>query len=989
MIVIINEKVCEYVSDYPTGWKRSKSEFKFPVFIEDREKTNKYKCFIKRFNQPIEQISGWKLLESLINRQQVYDDNVLPIPYNEPNLPKVHDWVNAGENINYVFFKFIEGETLNKLLADHVEIDLEKLADGLLAAFESINKHGFWFADFFEKNMCIDSKGNVFLVDLDSAQPIANAPDNKMWGDKEYWGLVVDFYRDVLHKPKFTHSHLHGAFLNYLQVIFLILRIKKFNSQKEKENNEIKDYNEIVVRPSDLDEVSPQFRQIFNKGLEGKYPEDAKNIIAEIKILIKEKIINGLIDDGPVIKRFTLNNNLSEVRVGLVVKNREAFTLNWEVRNAADIQLYRNGQFFKKIGLDEQSIEFTEEVYDREEKNIEFELVASKSGKVVRESLSVLVQGIEEEPTMTFEVTGYSEKNGNNYVVESEKKYKLSWSVENAENIKVYRNGLLFNDVSSTKSELELTEKVYDDKVAVIEYRLDASNRSITASKSLTVTVQEAPTPIIVNFFPTSQVEKNGEDYYKVNSAKPFKIQWQVKNATRITLYKNENFYNAYNPAENEIELTEEVYDGKEKVIEFKLTAENDSKKVVSRSFRLRVREPKKPNPIPIIVGIIFIAIITTFIYKIISRDRAVSIVYPYTTKGSIFENDTLYIAGKNLPPGNDAIKVMFNNNAGKIIGLVKDNITVLVPRLDTNVATIRVKINDNTFEPQNISYRILHDTNTTTHPPTPTDTPVINRFKSSIIKEGEIITITGRNIPIDHRSVRVTFNDISGKIFEQSPERVRVQVPRLEEGVKYTLNFYVNRKSFLRSQNLRYIKAPIPPTVNDLSRNQITEGESITITGTNLPEDPSHTRVVFNNSNGKILRQTSNTIEVRVPALQEGVNTVRVTVFINNAMFNIAQRVIYRKPARPPEPTFLYPFNQTIITADEVITIIGRNIPTQKGSVQVTFRGNIVFPVIEQTNGYIKAKVIGVPQGISKGVIAVKVNGNYITLKNSLVTYE
>jgi len=138
MQVIIRDRgVYEYKSDFDDGWKFSRGDyFKFPVAIGPA------KCFIKRFDRTPESIPGWALLEKLKGKH-------------EPNLPRIHDIVETGEDkkkVNYVFYEFIEGETLHNLISRRIDINLENLTDDLFEALQAIHKRGFWFSDFCEKN---------------------------------------------------------------------------------------------------------------------------------------------------------------------------------------------------------------------------------------------------------------------------------------------------------------------------------------------------------------------------------------------------------------------------------------------------------------------------------------------------------------------------------------------------------------------------------------------------------------------------------------------------------------------------------------------------------------------------------------------------------------------------------------------------------------------------------------------------------------------
>src|SRR2546421_8292295 len=100
MKVIIREREYDYASDHPQGWLFGRGDyFKFPVKIGGNT------CFIKRFEIAIpENISGWQLMLDLKGKH-------------EQNLARIYDIVSTKENnknIYYVFYEFIDGETLDK-----------------------------------------------------------------------------------------------------------------------------------------------------------------------------------------------------------------------------------------------------------------------------------------------------------------------------------------------------------------------------------------------------------------------------------------------------------------------------------------------------------------------------------------------------------------------------------------------------------------------------------------------------------------------------------------------------------------------------------------------------------------------------------------------------------------------------------------------------------------------------------------------------------
>src|SRR4051812_17978346 len=104
MKVRIKEKDYEYFSDYPDGWSFSaRNHFKPMVPV------GPHRCFVKRYEKKaLEQVPGWQLLMNLKGK-------------NESNLPRLHDIVlesGSGKDMYYVFFDYIEGNTLDKVIAE-------------------------------------------------------------------------------------------------------------------------------------------------------------------------------------------------------------------------------------------------------------------------------------------------------------------------------------------------------------------------------------------------------------------------------------------------------------------------------------------------------------------------------------------------------------------------------------------------------------------------------------------------------------------------------------------------------------------------------------------------------------------------------------------------------------------------------------------------------------------------------------------------------
>ncbi len=322
MKIIIKEREVEYDTDYPHGWKFSAGDpFKVPVMI------NNYKCFIKRFDKKASgSITGWPLLIELKGKF-------------EPNLPRVYDCKEVQEKeqaVNYIFYECIDGKTLEQAIHDGDEPDLVRLTNDLFSGLQSLHQKEFWFADFCEKNIFCEDGGRYLLVDLDSTESTTQLPDNEMYGSKDYWIPVYRFYKDILKKENIRLHDITGAALNYLQVIFLVLHLKQFYTNKTQKYKADEQYTQL---PALLSSRSAAAGNYFLQVLQSKNP--TPDFIAGIKNVILHDLLGVASSSLPLndklsIKQFTTNK--AKLNAG------ESFTLNWEVDGATQTELLRNGE---------------------------------------------------------------------------------------------------------------------------------------------------------------------------------------------------------------------------------------------------------------------------------------------------------------------------------------------------------------------------------------------------------------------------------------------------------------------------------------------------------------------------------------------------------------------------------------------------------------------------------------------------------------------
>jgi hypothetical protein len=406
--VIIKEKEFLYKSDFPDGWVFAKGDYFKKIHID------KYTCFTKRFEAKTpENISGWKLMVGLRGK-------------NENNLARIYDIVNtkeSGKNIYYVFYEFIDGNTLNNLVAQHVYVDLERLTDNLFSGLRSLHNKDYWFPDFIEKNIFCVQRGGFVLIDLDSVQPTSAIPDNDMWADKEYWALVFNFYKEILDKQKITYADVNGTTLNYLIVIFLVLRLKIYQSDKSKEYHEL--FNELPIY---LDRISGSFKEIFNNVYQRQSSPGAEEIII-IKNLIRSEIVT-LTDE-----------QIADIIAGKV---REPVLKEAEPVETAP-------------GEREQH-EREQEEEEAKVSSLEIDIAPADT-----ESVTIAAPPVIE----SFRSSHYRVKKGQDF--------RITWQVKNAKVVKILRNGIVINEPGPHKRKLVIAEN-YDGIDKDIQFGLLATN---------------------------------------------------------------------------------------------------------------------------------------------------------------------------------------------------------------------------------------------------------------------------------------------------------------------------------------------------------------------------------------------------------------------------------------------------------------------------------------------------------------------------------
>jgi tetratricopeptide (TPR) repeat protein len=183
------------------------------------------KVFVKRFEKESNQISGYNFLQKIKNIKH-------------KNLPLIYDLVEQVETnskVHYLFQEYIEGDTLFNIMIEYQKVlnfNANQFASNLFAAFDVISKHGFWFADFLEKNIFLSSKGDFYLIDLDSVESLSLLPSNEALINNVNSDYFVDIKNIYLKKLNYAwpliQTQLRGDTLNHIQVLLFLAQMRYF-----------------------------------------------------------------------------------------------------------------------------------------------------------------------------------------------------------------------------------------------------------------------------------------------------------------------------------------------------------------------------------------------------------------------------------------------------------------------------------------------------------------------------------------------------------------------------------------------------------------------------------------------------------------------------------------------------------------------------------------------------------------------------------------
>ncbi|MBU3012678.1 protein kinase [Polaribacter vadi] len=246
------------------------------------------KCFIKRSEVGFD---GKSIFDKIIDK----DIQAIPKVYS------VSEVLENYKKVQYLVTEFIEGDTLDVVLNNGVQVNLTSFAEDLTNGIKSLNDLGYWHSDLNADNVFISTSGNTYIIDIDSCVENTNRPTyttNKSGAlttlSNQLGSYALKYYKKYLNKSTdFSFSNIDGTNLNYFQIIFLIFQVKYFLQQKRVNPNLI--WKKSTFKGLDVEDEIHNFNpayanRVFEDGL--KKTLDKEVVIKFLKNLIDDSIKN-------------------------------------------------------------------------------------------------------------------------------------------------------------------------------------------------------------------------------------------------------------------------------------------------------------------------------------------------------------------------------------------------------------------------------------------------------------------------------------------------------------------------------------------------------------------------------------------------------------------------------------------------------------------------------------------------------------------------
>jgi hypothetical protein len=178
--------------------------------------------------------------------------------------------------------------TLEQLIHNEAAPALYRLSEDLFKALESANAENRWFRDVDEKSILYSKDGRYNLSASGNTISSSVLPDTAIYAGKVYWMPVFAYLIGRVRLPELRPGELPGILFNYLQTMFLILRVRLVFVDQEGYYNSAALFDQL---PIILDKLVPEYRALFTQLLTKSDKTPCPSDLKQIKTLFVEKVV--------------------------------------------------------------------------------------------------------------------------------------------------------------------------------------------------------------------------------------------------------------------------------------------------------------------------------------------------------------------------------------------------------------------------------------------------------------------------------------------------------------------------------------------------------------------------------------------------------------------------------------------------------------------------------------------------------------------------
>jgi len=513
-------------------------------------------CFIKKFEQVTDGISFLKKIKGKEVRSipQVYD---------------VQTNLKDGTEFLYAFQEFLSGDTLDNCLYNNTTIDVKTLVKDLSSGLAEFHRHNYWHTDFCLKNIFLSTKKRLYLIDIDSCLNGYISPTVDNIVNHDLSAPIFSRLKEI--NSAFEFEQLNGINLNILQLVILIILLKRYAVSKTANFNDIfydVDNNKLIETFPELDnlllesltkslstdDIFTVYDQLFSDdncliNLGGK-----KGISTQENPFIALPPLKG--STQPTIEFIVNGKNIRFIKAKL----NETLDLNWMINNADKSR-------FKLIDLETGKIidlnlsfpkgkkEF--EVRKNQKIIIEASSGTESEGDVLHTTKELIIEVdipiVKEPEILSF---GINDKEEKFVTLPKGKPILLTWKVKNAVKVKLNDQYIYTKKSKSliykVKGDQKLTlvainkigENTKESKPKVLEIRerkegsigkikhVSAVIEKETDSVKNTVEIVPPPNPQITSFTMNGQAV----DFLKLEKNSAIHLAWTTQHTDHVML---------------------------------------------------------------------------------------------------------------------------------------------------------------------------------------------------------------------------------------------------------------------------------------------------------------------------------------------------------------------------------------------------------------------------------------------------------------------